>query len=584
MGAMPFSRSFLSEDQLLCSICLEVFENPVSTPCGHSFCMSCISHYWSSARHCQCPLCKQSFKRKPDLHVNRTLREITEQFKSMNGSTTAGDAEKEVQESMNGRLKRGQLPANLFSEMKRKLTRRRSRDYAMTYHDEADSEKNIIPKTENDGSGSPMLASQVSRRRYSLSGAANAIKVPLCPKHHQNLELFCRDDLECICNECGQTEHQTHNITCAEKEWRINKIQLSITEAEIQELIRVRTQKLEEIKQSLEDIKVQADLEARRGTQLFGALIRSLECSQAALLEVTEINRRSAEHQAEILIQELEQETTELRAQSTELTKLSQTEDYITGLKSYSDQSIILPSKDWSSVSLRCDLETEAICASVCQLLDQFKEELRKQPSNCLSPTSLSSVRSTHKVKRMQEYAVDVTLDPLTAHPRLLISDDKKTVWCSEKQQAVSNSRDRFDRVVCVLGQQGFISGRHYWEVEVGEKSDWDLGVASHSCNRKGKIKVSPSNGYWFLSLRDKSSYAFRTQVSTVLHLSTRPQKIGLFVDYEKGQISFYNVDSKTHIYTFMDNFSETIYPFFSPCTNKSGKNEAPLIITPVQI
>ncbi len=177
---------------------------------------------------------------------------------------------------------------------------------------------------------------------------------------------------------------------------------------------------------------------------------------------------------------------------------------------------------------------------------------------------------------------MDVTLDTNTAHPRLILSEDKKKVWCGERHQQVPNNHERFDRVVCVLGCEGFTSGRHYWEVVVDGKTDWDLGVASHSCNRKGKITVSPSNGYWFLSLRDKNNYAFRTEPSTALPLSLRPQKIGLFVDYEKGQVSFYNVDAKMHIYTFMDNFSETIYPFFSPCTNKTGKNDAPLVITPV--
>ncbi|GLD64625.1 E3 ubiquitin-protein ligase TRIM39-like protein [Lates japonicus] len=121
-------------------------------------------------------------------------------------------------------------------------------------------------------------------------------------------------------------------------------------------------------------------------------------------------------------------------------------------------------------------------------------------------------------------------------------------------------------------------------QVEVGGKTDWDLGVARQSINRKGKIEVTPMNGYWFLSLRDKNKYAFRTEPSTDVHLNLRPHKIGVFVDFEKGQVSFYNVDAKIHIYTFSDTFIECIYPFFSPCTNKSGKNDGPLIITPVNM
>uniref|UniRef100_A0A3Q0R6V0 RING-type domain-containing protein n=1 Tax=Amphilophus citrinellus TaxID=61819 RepID=A0A3Q0R6V0_AMPCI len=89
--AVSLPAAFLSEDQFSCSICLEVFTKPVTTPCGHSFCQSCISSYWDGGRHTyQCPLCKESFHKRPELHVNLTLKEITEQFKQMASSPIAG--------------------------------------------------------------------------------------------------------------------------------------------------------------------------------------------------------------------------------------------------------------------------------------------------------------------------------------------------------------------------------------------------------------------------------------------------------------------------------------------------------------
>lgn len=123
---------------------------------------------------------------------------------------------------------------------------------------------------------------------------------------------------------------------------------------------------------------------------------------------------------------------------------------------------------------------------------------------------------------------------------------------------------------------------QYFFQVEVGGKTDWDLGIASRSVIRKGKISVSPSNGYWFLSLRDRNDYAFRTEPSTNLTVDLRPSRIGIYVDYDKGLVSFYNVEARVLIYTFTNTFSDTIHPFFSPCTNKSGRNEAPLIICPV--
>ncbi|KAJ8271193.1 hypothetical protein COCON_G00100520, partial [Conger conger] len=89
--AMALARNFLSEEQFLCSICLDVFSNPVSTPCGHSFCKACIGGYWDGqSKAWQCPLCKESFRKRPELHINRTLREITEQFKRMSGGGASG--------------------------------------------------------------------------------------------------------------------------------------------------------------------------------------------------------------------------------------------------------------------------------------------------------------------------------------------------------------------------------------------------------------------------------------------------------------------------------------------------------------
>ena len=118
--------------------------------------------------------------------------------------------------------------------------------------------------------------------------------------------------------------------------------------------------------------------------------------------------------------------------------------------------------------------------------------------------------------------------------------------------------------------------------MKVGDKTDWDLGVASRSVNRKGKITVSPAQGYWFLSLRDRTDYAFRTEPATPLALSFRPSRIGVFVDCDKGQVSFFDVEAKKLIFTFVDRFADTIHPFFSPCTNKSGQNDAALVICPV--
>lgn len=115
----------------------------------------------------------------------------------------------------------GHLPGDLFTELKRKFTKRVS---SHSFCNKGLDQTVTANGDSTDDTQPLIITKQMSLRRFTLSGAADAMKVPLCPKHHRNLELFCRTDLECICVECGQTEHQSHNITCAEKEWQSNKV------------------------------------------------------------------------------------------------------------------------------------------------------------------------------------------------------------------------------------------------------------------------------------------------------------------------------------------------------------------------
>ncbi|KAI4895370.1 hypothetical protein NFI96_000389 [Prochilodus magdalenae] len=154
-------------------------------------------------------------------------------------------------------------------------------------------------------------------------------------------------------------------------------------------------------------------------------------------------------------------------------------------------------------------------------------------------------------MKRIQKYAVDVTLDPDTANPYLILSDDGKQVSCGDIKQNLPDNPKRFNQCASVLGKKGISSWRFYYEVQVSGKTDWDIGVATESCIRNGKITLSPENGYWTVWLRNKTEYEALASPSVPLYLKQAPQKVGVFVDYEEGLVSFYDVEASSHIYSF---------------------------------
>ncbi|CAL8326149.1 unnamed protein product [Lota lota] len=606
--------SFLSDEQFLCSICLDMFTNPSSTPCGHTFCMGCINHYWDGAKVYQCPLCKKAFQKRPDLQINRTLREITEQFKSMLGSGGAGyGGTLEIRGGRGGWMlgegEEGEEEGEA-GDMHEDRRRRPLKNRAMWAFD---SDPDLgIPTLVSVSTPSSSLGSSLptesplsvmshsntgsllappppprgsGRRRFTLGGGGDTQRIPICETHSRGLTVYCRSDGMCVCPVCQAIEHHGHDTVSVETEWMETKARLDVLQRHIQAMIKQRIRKMEQIKMSVTELQMAMEQETAGSLRVFSALASAVERAQAEVMEAMEVKRRAAQHQAEAMLRQLEVEVSTLKSREQDLSQLSQSDDHIHCIQSFPALSSPTPTRDWSAVSVNSDLGTRAIYKSLAALVGKFQEQLNNFADMGFPPSVMgtSPVQPQPKVTRVQDYAVDVTLDSRTAHPRLILSEDLKKVKCGDRLQLLPDGPARYDRVVCVLGRESFSSGRHYWEVEVAGKSDWDLGVASESCNRKGKIEVTPSNGYWFLSLRDKNKCAFRTEPCTDVQLNHTPHKIGVFVDYEKGQVSFYNVTAKIHIYTFTDTFRENLHPFFSPCTNHSGKNNGPLVITALQ-
>ncbi|XDV47033.1 hypothetical protein PO909_016781 [Leuciscus waleckii] len=181
-------------------------------------------------------------------------------------------------------------------------------------------------------------------------------------------------------------------------------------------------------------------------------------------------------------------------------------------------------------------------------------------------------------VSHLRTHTVNVILDADTAHPLLIVSHDGKQVEYGNRLKVVDGGQDRFDEYLGVLGKDGFSSGCFYFEVQVKDQTVWYLGVARESSNRKGWIDLSPDDGYWTVSRRDERYWA-RDSSNVPLSLRVEPQKIGVFVDYEECLVSFYDVDSMSHIYSYThQSFNEKLYPLVG-LGYWTNENSTPLII-----
>ncbi|KAI3375288.1 hypothetical protein L3Q82_021788 [Scortum barcoo] len=169
-------------------------------------------------------------------------------------------------------------------------------------------------------------------------------------------------------------------------------------------------------------------------------------------------------------------------------------------------------------------------------------------------------------------YSWKMTFNPDTANPRIVLSPDKTKMFTSAQVQNVPDNPGRFDVVLAALGSTGFSTGRQYWEVSVAGKLCYHLGMASESVQRKGHMQFSPRNGFWTIVLNKLGQFRAIDQSSVHIPVQTQPLTLGILLDYKKGQISFYDVGAKSHMYSFNgQKFTDKIYPFVNFCVEDAA-------------
>ncbi|XP_076869117.1 E3 ubiquitin-protein ligase TRIM39 [Brachyhypopomus gauderio] len=534
---MSSSVSQLSEQLFRCPVCLGVFIQPVSLPCGHTFCLSCIQTQWVTTGSPHCPKCSVVFRAPPEFRENSFADEMARKIREQRGKIPPQHCGVAV--SM----------CDLCSVGKMKPAVKSCVVCLASY-----CEEHVISH-----------AARFSK--HTLVQPQRPLEERMCRTHERPLELFCRYDQTCVCVLCMDAEHQSHHAITVEREWAERKTKLLRTQADIQQMIQERIQKTKEIKNSIQMCRENTGREIAAGIEVFSALVHCIERSQAEFVKVMEEKQIAAESQAEELITQLEVEVAKLKAKESELKQLIHSEDYLHLLQQV-DPSLSHVScvNDWSQTTVSTRLGLGLLRSTVMRVEEVLKTQIQTITAG--------------ELEALSQYAVDLTLDPTTANPWLVVSPDGKCVKDGNVEHDVPNNPRRFDTAPCVLAREPFSRGCSYWEVEVANKTAWDVGVAKESVNRKGVVTLSPQDGYWAICLRGGQEYRACDGESVRLALCPRPQIIGVFVNYEEGQVSFYNPLSGVHIYSFTrQRFTERLLAFFNPDMNESGDNKAPLVI-----
>ncbi|CAL8289317.1 unnamed protein product [Lota lota] len=537
---MASANTSWSEENFSCCICLDVFISPVTTPCGHNFCRTCITKFWDKQVLYKCPVCKELFHTRPDLRVNTLLSEMVDQLRTS------------VRVKDQPCVEPGEVPCDVCTGTQLKAVKSCLVCLISYCHTHLEPHQRVA-----------------GLKKHQLVEPMSRLEDRMCKKHNQLLGFFCKTEQVCVCQFCTETDHKFHPVVPLKEEYEVKTAQLGKIVSEVQQMIQERKRKIKEIKDTVELSKKDADREMVDGVQVLTALMRRIEKCQDEFHRTVEEKLKSTEKQAEDLIKELEHEIEDLTNRSSEVKQLSHTKDHLHFLQAFRSLKDPPHTRDWTTVEVR----PPSYVGTLWRSLDQLKETLNME---------MKKLRDA-ELKRVQQYEVDVTLDPDTAHPHLILSEDGKQVHHEDVEKNLADNPKRFTEYIYVLTRQSFSSGRFYFEVQVKDKTEWRLGVARESINRIGEIIVTPEMGYWNIYY-SKDNLVFNGNPAVCLPLRAELQKVGVFVDYDEGLVSFYDVEARVHIYSATGcTFSEPLYPFLCPGRyDYEGINAAPLIISPV--
>uniref|UniRef100_A0A671RBU3 Tripartite motif-containing protein 16-like n=1 Tax=Sinocyclocheilus anshuiensis TaxID=1608454 RepID=A0A671RBU3_9TELE len=506
----------VDQDQFMCPVCLDLLKDPVTIPCGHSYCKICITDCWDQEDQkgvYSCPQCRQSFGPRPALATNVLLAEMLEKLKKTRLQTADSDAGS------------GDVECDVCTEVKLKAVK--SCLVCMNSYCQNHLEQH---------------QSFFRSKKHKLTEATGRLQEMICTKHEEPLKLYCRTDQRCICYPCVMDEHKNHE-TGRQKQRGMRM--------KYQQRIQQREKDLQQLREAVESHKRSAQT-AVEDSERISELIRLIRDQE-----------KTAVSRAEGRLERLEQEINDLRRRDAELEQLEHTQDHSQFLQSF---SVSPESAEQPSITISPHLSFSHVEKSVSKLkekLEDFCKEEMEQIS--VSYSEIIPLKEPKTRPEFLQYCRFLTLDPNTAYKCLCLSESNRVITATKTVQSYPDHPDRFDVYPQVLCRES-VCGRCYWELQWSGDNGVCISVSYKSISRKGGNECVFGSNDQSWSLRcSPYRYSFRhNNIKTDLSVKSISSRIGVFVDHSAGTLSFYSVsDTMSLIHTVQTTFTQPLYPGF---------------------
>ncbi|XP_073690656.1 tripartite motif-containing protein 16-like [Garra rufa] len=544
---MAKSRISVAQDQFVCQICLDLLMDPVTIPCGHNYCMNCITGHWNQENHkgiCSCPQCRKAFSPRPDLGKNVMLAEMVEKVKK----TKVQDA----------------VPENVKCDVCTGLKNKAVKSCLVCLISYCQIHFNCHEEFH-------------PGKRHKVIEATGRLQEMICQKHNKIQELFCCTDQKCICIQCKMDEHRNHKTVSAAEEKTNLQGHFREMQRTIQQKIQKKEMKLQELTESVASHKRSAQAAVENSEKIFTDLIRSIERSRSEVTQLIKAQERASVSRAQEQLEWLNQEIADLRRKKSELEQLSGTDDHIHLLHNFQSFSLSGSSK-LPRIIISSAVSFDEVGKSVSKLRDQIKDYCREAIDNISGTVQHIQIILGPDFETREEYLRyfhQFTLDPNTTNKNLSLSDRNRTITSTHTDQPYPAHPDRFDSVVQVLCRES-ISGRCYWEVDCIQNEHFGLSVSYKTINRKGRgseSKFGHNNQSWILLCSPPKYIFLHNNIKTKLIVTSSSSRIGVYVDHGAGILSFYSVSDKmTLIHKVHTTFTQPLYPGFSLSSNSTVK------------